>query len=76
MVLDLANVIGMNDNVVVGVGYLEVICPDQDVRAHRPEWACEFGTSRCRCLGVDWHGVPVVSPGSVEDLAVLLARFH
>ena len=37
---------------------------------------CEFGTSRCRCHGVDWHGVPVVSPGSVEDLAILLARFY
>jgi hypothetical protein len=70
------DVIGVQDDVVVGVGYPEVICPDQDICSHRPEQAWEFRASWCRCHGIDWQGVPVVSPGSVEDLAILLARFH
>jgi hypothetical protein len=76
MVLDLAkarlDVIGVHDNVFVGVGDPEVVCPDQDVRAHRPKQTCEFGALWCRCHGVDQHGVAVVLPGSVEDLAILM----
>jgi hypothetical protein len=45
MVLDLAkarlDVIGMHDDVVVRVGDPEIICPDQDICAYRPEQACE-----------------------------------
>ena len=80
MVLDLAkaglDVIGVYNNVFIGVGDPEVLCPDQDVCVHQPEQACEFGTVWCPCHGIDWHGVQVVSPRSIEYLAILLAWFH
>jgi hypothetical protein len=54
------NIIGMDDNVVGGVRYLEVVCPDQDLLADVAKLAVEFQTVWGGSHGIDRDGIPVV----------------
>ena len=69
------NVVGMNNDVIMGIGYSEVVCADKHVLPDRAELAVEFGTIGCEGHVVDWDRVPRVLSGSVKYLSILLSWF-
>jgi hypothetical protein len=52
-----------------------MVRPDEDGLAYRAKLALEFQAVWRRHHCADGYGVPFISRGDVEDLAVLLARF-
>ena len=64
MVIDLSeaglDIIGMQDHIIIVIGYLEVICLDGDVVKHEAELAVEFQTVGYGCHGTKGNGAPDV----------------
>ena len=75
VVLDLAktgfDVIGMDDNVVALIGYVQVVCSDEDFLPDGFKFAVELRAVGYGGHMVDGDRVPVILFGSVEYLAIL-----
>ena len=70
------DVISVDDDVVIGIRYAQIIGADEDVVTDGSKFAMELGAIWRQGHLVDWDGIPVILSRRIEDLTVLLPWFY